>query len=79
MIQKGLIQSNKKKKKIIKSVYYSLTDAGTELAYMHHHLHQKVIERYEELLHKFDGAELTTIIRFMSEWTDQIKNTDMLE
>ncbi|WP_277613972.1 hypothetical protein [Neobacillus muris] len=42
-------------------------------------MHQKVIQRYEELFNKFTEEELCVIIRFMSEWTNQIKKPDIME
>ncbi|WMT40807.1 MarR family transcriptional regulator [Paenibacillus sp. D2_2] len=78
LMKKGLILSEKKEGNQ-KSVYYYLTQSGEQLASVHREIHRKVIERYEELLNKFTEDELSVIIRFMSEWTNQIKKTDLVE
>ncbi|WP_312110777.1 MarR family transcriptional regulator [Brevibacillus reuszeri] len=71
LLEKGIVVSGKKEDDQ-KCVYYSLTEAGQRLAFMYDEHHQKVIQRYEEMLNSFQNNELEVITRFMNTWTQLI-------
>lgn len=76
LIKKGAITSTKREDNQ-KSIYYVLTGAGQKLALAHEQVHQKVVDRYNQLLDQFTEAELEVVIRFLSEWTKQMNSTDI--
>ncbi|MGE6631876.1 MarR family transcriptional regulator [Bacillus sp. NPDC077027] len=55
-----------------KSVYYSLTEQGKELAVLHDHLHARAVESYLDLLHQFSANELDVIERFLRAWKEKL-------
>ncbi|MGX9291867.1 MarR family transcriptional regulator [Bacillus sp. A015] len=71
LIEKGMVdychrQGDKK------SVYYSLTEEGTQLAALHDELHEKAVTSYLEFLHQFNEDELQVIERFLKAWKEKI-------
>lgn len=58
LIEKGMVLAG----------YYSLTDSGQRLAQIHEEHHQKIIDRYDELLSEFKESELEVITRFLNAW-----------
>lgn len=55
-----------------KSVYYSLTEKGTQLAALHDELHEKAVASYLEFLQQFHEDELQVIERFLKAWKEKI-------
>ena len=55
-----------------KSVYYSLTEEGTQLAALHDELHEQAVSSYLEFLHEFNEDELQVIERFLKAWKEKI-------
>lgn len=55
-----------------KSIYYSLTSSGRELAERHDAYHDQVMERYHELLDLFNTTEMEVITRFLTEWKQRL-------
>lgn len=78
LIEKGAITSEKRGGNQ-KAIYYALTDAGEKLALAHEQVHQKVIDRYNQLLDQFTESELDVVVRFLFEWTKQMDSTDILK
>lgn len=77
LIEKGAITSEKREDNQ-KSIYYTLTDAGQNLASAHEQVHQKAVDRYHQLLDQFTETELEVVARFLSSWTKQMDSKDIL-
>lgn len=59
MIIKIELEDNKKE------TYYTLTEAGEKLAFLHNQLHEKSRERYIHIFEEFSDSELEVVQRFL--------------
>ncbi|MCY8307504.1 MarR family transcriptional regulator [Bacillus vallismortis] len=51
-----------------KEIFYTLTESGRELAALHEQLHEKAMEKYEQLFNEFSIDDLKTVTAFFNLW-----------
>ncbi|MCY7891859.1 MarR family transcriptional regulator [Bacillus vallismortis] len=51
-----------------KEIFYTLTESGRELAALHEQLHEKAMEKYEQLFKEFSIDDLKTVTAFFNLW-----------
>jgi len=71
LIEKDMVIAQKKKDNQ-KSIFYTLTDTGQQLAELHDRMHEIAIERYNQLLDSFSEDDLEVIAKFLNTWSNQL-------
>ncbi len=57
-----------------KAIFYSLTNKGDNMAFIHEKLHEEAESKYLSLLEPFQKEQLETIITFLNTITSHLKN-----
>ncbi|WP_146547614.1 MarR family winged helix-turn-helix transcriptional regulator [Rummeliibacillus suwonensis] len=67
LVDESYLKDNKKER------YYSLTPMGQKYAHVHEELHQRAVNKYNEILSHYTNDQLDTIVDFLDSMTKSLK------